>query len=103
MALSFPVGRIAAKATHGTGLVVITPEQRIPAVMRLHPLLTCLEQLFQGKMVGRHQCPFVAVLVVHFQMMEVEAHGQFMVARSSVYTKPKIAPNTTRKEPEMPA
>ena len=51
-----PVGRIAAKATHGTGLVVITPEQRIPAVMRLHPLLPCLEQLLQRKMVGRHQC-----------------------------------------------
>ena len=79
-----PVGRIAAKATHGTGLVVIAPEQRIPAVMRLHPLLPCLEQFFQGKMVGRHQCPFVAVLVVHLQMMEVEAHRQFMVARSSV-------------------
>ena len=57
-----PVGRITTKATHGTGLVVITPEQRIPAVMRLHPLLPCLEQFFQGKRsagISAHLSPFL--------------------------------------------
>ena len=80
----FPIFSVTSKAAHRTGLVMVAPEQGIPAVVLLHPLLPCLEQFFQGKMVGRHQCPFVAVLVVHLQMMEVEAHRQLVVALSGV-------------------
>ena len=74
-----PIGRVAAEPADGTRLVVIAPKQSVPAAVFLHSLLPGLEQTLQRPMVGGHQLPFLPVFIVHFQVMEVEAHRQFMV------------------------
>ena len=75
----FPVPALVAKAADGAGLVVVAPEQGVPAVAGLHPLLPEGEQVFQGHVVGGHQGPLVPVLVVHLQVVEAEGHGQLVV------------------------
>ena len=79
-----PVGRVAAKAADRTGLVVVAPEQGIPAVVLLHSFLPGLEQLLQRHVVRRHQFPLLTILVIHLQVVEIEAHRQLVVALSGV-------------------
>ena len=79
-----PVGRVVAKAADRTGLVVVAPEQRIPAAVGLHPLLPGLEQFLHGEVIRLPQFPLLPVLVVDLQMVEIEAHRQLVVALSGV-------------------
>ena len=79
-----PVGRVAAKAADRTGLVVVAPEQRIPAAVGLHPLLPGLEQFLHGEVIRLPQFPLLPVLVVDLQVVEIEAHRQLVVALSGV-------------------
>ena len=79
-----PVGRVAAKAADRTGLVVVAPEQRIPAAVGLHPLLPGLEQFLHGEVIRLPQFPLLPVLVVDLQVVEIEAHRQLVIALSGV-------------------
>ena len=79
-----PVFFLIAESGYCTGLIMVAPEQGVPSMSFLHSRLPLLKQLLQRHPVRLHQRPFVPVLIIHFQMMEIKAHGQFFFFRSGV-------------------
>ena len=79
-----PIFSVTSKAAHRTGLVMVAPEQGIPAVVLLHSFLPGLEQLLQRHMVRRHQFPLLPILVIHLQVVEIKAHTQLVAVCTCV-------------------
>ena len=79
-----PIGRFISQSAYNPGLIVVTPEQRVPAVPFLHLYLPLNKELFQLLIIRRHQRPFIPVLVIHFQMVEIKAHGEFLFLRRRI-------------------
>ena len=73
-----------SQSAYNPGLIVVTPEQRVPAVPFLHLYLPLNKELFQLLIIRRHQRPFIPVLVIHFQMVEIKAHGEFLFLRRRI-------------------
>ena len=80
----FPIFSVTSKAAHRTGLVMVAPEQGIPAVVLLHSFLPGLEQLLQRHVVRRHQFPLLPILVIHLQVVEIKAHTQLVAVCTCV-------------------
>ena len=75
----FPVFPVISKPGHNSGLIVVAPENGIPAAMLLHPLLPGLKQLLKRLQVWLFQFPFISIPVIHLQVVEVKAHGKLML------------------------
>ena len=65
-------------------LVVVIPEQRVPAAAGLHTQCPIVQDLLQLGKTERHLRPLLAVLVVHLQVVEAEHHVQLVVCRVGV-------------------
>ena len=65
-------------------LIVVIPEQRVPAAAGLHTQRPVVQNLLQLGKTERHLRPLLAVLVVHLQVVEAEHHIQLVVRRVGV-------------------
>jgi len=69
---------VVAQARHDTRLIVVAPEQRVPAAARLHALLPGLEQMLELDDVGACESPFVTVPIVDLEVVEAERHRELV-------------------------
>ena len=65
-------------------LIVVIPEQCVPAAAGLHTQCPIVQNLLQLGKTERHLRPLLAVLVVHLQVVEAEHHVQLVVCRVGV-------------------
>ena len=79
-----PVLFVIAEAGDGAGLVVVAPEHGVPGASVLHALLPFDEETAQLIEIGIHQSPFLAVLVVHLEVMETEDHLELFFIRIGI-------------------
>ena len=74
-----PIRFVIAEARDDARLVVVAPEERVPAAARRHLLLPVGKELLELVEVRRHERPLVAILVIDLQVMEAERHGEFVL------------------------
>ena len=74
----FPISALVAKAGHHSRLIMVAPEHRIPGVMLCHAFLPGKQDILQFLEIHRHQYPLLISHEIHFQMVEIEHHGQFL-------------------------
>ena len=67
------------EAVEGAGLVVVVPEQGVPAPALLHADRPLPQQALELRQVEVLERPLLAVLVVDFEVVEVEHHRQLVV------------------------
>ena len=79
-----PVFPFVPEAGDDAGLVMVAPEQGVPAAPRLHAQLPVGEEFFQFPEAVCFQGPLVPVLVVGFQVVEAEYHGQLVPVGAGV-------------------
>ena len=63
---------------------MIAPEYRVPSSAGFHSFLPGLKQRAQLGNIRRLKLPLVTVSVIHFQVVEIENHGQLTVLRRGV-------------------
>ena len=80
----FPVYAFIPQPAGNAGLVVVAPEQCVPAVCLLHSKLPFHKQLLQPSIVRSLKPPFVPVFIIHLQMVELEAHRKFVFLRCRI-------------------
>ena len=64
------------KTRHDARLIMVTPEQRAPALL-MQAVLPFGKDFFQLNKIRCRQLPFFAVWVIDFQVMEIKHHRQF--------------------------
>ena len=72
------------EAVDGAGLVVVVPEQGVPAAAVLEAEGPVVEEALEGGDVRGHEAPLLPVLVVDLEVVEVEDHGELVVLRAAV-------------------
>ena len=72
------------KTVQRARLIVVIPEQRVPAAAGLHTQCPIVQNLLQLGKTERHLRPLLAVLIVHLQVVEAEHHVQLVVCRVGV-------------------
>ena len=80
----FPVVLGIAKARIRTRLIVIGPEQRIPATTCRNLFLPRFQQLAKLADVRLFERPLVPVEVINLEVMKRESHGKLMVSRIGI-------------------
>ncbi len=71
------------KARDDTRLIVVTPEQRIPRHV-VHPALPLRKNRLELNEVRCRQRPFVALGIIHLEMVEVKGHRQLVLRQRSI-------------------
>ena len=79
-----PMLTVMTKTRDHTRLVVVTPEQRVPAATSLHPGLPIGEDALECEEIEIGANPLLQVRVINLQVMKVEGHRQFFRLRSRV-------------------
>ena len=79
-----PIVPFVSHPAYNVGLIVIAPEEGIPAASCLHTQLPLHKQLLQLFIIRNSQRPLVSVLVIYLQMMKVKAHGQLLFLRGGI-------------------
>ncbi|MNJ55273.1 hypothetical protein D3C77_507540 [compost metagenome] len=69
-----PVFVVIRKSGKRARLIMIIPEQRVPAAAPLHADLPIGQQFFKLLKIIRLELPLLPIRVVHLQMMEVKGH-----------------------------
>ena len=65
-------------------LIMVAPEQSIPAAALFHFFLPGKQMLFQIMEAERLDLPFISGRIIHFQVMEAEDHGQLVRFRVGI-------------------
>ena len=72
------------KAVEGPGLVMVVPEEGRPAIANAHAFSPGMEEGFELLKVKGLEGPFLALFIVHLEVVEVEDHVQFLTFRVAI-------------------
>ncbi len=72
------------EAVEGTGLVMVVPEEGRPAIASTHAFSPGMEEGLEFFKVKSLEGPFLALFIVHLEVVEVEDHVQFLTFRIAV-------------------